>query len=162
MEYDTLFSSVPSPTTMSSNTVVDTAPSISNHTLLGFLNALEGYKTKTKELHWASKRFLAQRGNIHELLDDLLDIISDYQDIVAEVGQSFLGVIQFNTFKAIPCDATCPLVLIQCLEDQALELKRNYGNDIKWSGIINATDDYIQNIQQKKYLLQLYFGTVVC
>lgn len=56
-----------------------------------FLNKLEGYKTKCKNLHWA-----APKKNIHVYLDDFLSIVSDYQDSLAEDYQGILGHIRRN------------------------------------------------------------------
>ena len=46
---------------------------------ISFLNKLEGWKTKCKNLHWA-----APKKNIHVYLDEFLDILGDYQDGLAE------------------------------------------------------------------------------
>lgn len=46
---------------------------------INFLNQLEGWKTKCKNLHWA-----APKKNIHVYLDEFLGILSDYQDSLAE------------------------------------------------------------------------------
>ena len=66
---------------------------------INFLNQLEGWKTKCKNLHWA-----APKKNIHVYLDDFLSVISDYQDSVAEDYQGILGHMAPNAIKGIPCD----------------------------------------------------------
>ena len=53
---------------------------------INFLNRLEGWKTKCKNLHWA-----APKKNIHVYLDEFLEILSDYQDSLAEEYQGLLG-----------------------------------------------------------------------
>ena len=53
---------------------------------INFLNQLEGWKTKCKNLHWA-----APKKNIHVYLDEFLDILSDYQDGLAEGYMGILG-----------------------------------------------------------------------
>lgn len=40
---------------------------------INFLNRLEGWKTKCKNLHWA-----APKKNIHVYLDEFLEILSEY------------------------------------------------------------------------------------
>ena len=45
---------------------------------ISFLNRLEGWKTKCKNLHWA-----APKKNIHVYLDEFLSILSGYQDSLA-------------------------------------------------------------------------------
>lgn len=46
---------------------------------IDFLNQIEGWKTKCKNLHWA-----APKKNIHVYLDEFLEILSDCQDSLAE------------------------------------------------------------------------------
>lgn len=53
---------------------------------INFLNRLEGWKTKCKNLHWA-----APKKNIHVYLDEFLEILSKYQDSLAEEYQGLLG-----------------------------------------------------------------------
>ena len=53
---------------------------------INFLNQLEGWKTKCKNLHWA-----APKKNIHVYLDEFLNILSDYQDGLAEGYMGILG-----------------------------------------------------------------------
>ena len=67
---------------------------------IDFLNQLEGWKTKCKNLHWA-----APKKNIHVYLDEFLDILSDYQDGLAEGYMGILGKMQPNVIKGVPSDA---------------------------------------------------------
>src|SRR5574344_2558857 len=67
---------------------------------INFLNKLEGWKTKCKNLHWA-----APKKNIHVYLDEFLDILSDYQDNIAEDYQGILGHMQPNVIKGVPCES---------------------------------------------------------
>jgi hypothetical protein len=46
---------------------------------IDFINVLEGYKTRIKNLHWA-----AEAMNIHLRLDEMLGVVSDYEDSIAE------------------------------------------------------------------------------
>ena len=66
---------------------------------INFLNKLEGWKTKCKNLHWA-----APKKNIHVYLDEFLTILSDYQDSLAEGYMGILGRMQPNVIKGIVSD----------------------------------------------------------
>lgn len=46
---------------------------------INFLCRIEGWKTRCKNLHWA-----APKKNIHTYLDEFLDVLSKYQDSLAE------------------------------------------------------------------------------
>ena len=63
---------------------------------INFINKLEGFKTKCKNLHWS-----APKKNIHVYLDEFLGILSDYQDSVAEDYQGILGHMQPNVIEGI-------------------------------------------------------------
>ena len=52
---------------------------------ISFLNKLEGWKTKCKNLHWA-----APKKNTHVYLDEFLYILGDYQVGLAE---GYLGIL---------------------------------------------------------------------
>lgn len=56
----------------------------SSQLFIDFLNQIEGWKTKCKNLHWA-----APKKNIHVYLDEFLEILSDYQDSLAE---GYMGI----------------------------------------------------------------------
>ena len=71
---DTLFSEVNISTSKEETTQISTELFFIN-----FINKLEGFKTKCKNLHWS-----APKKNIHVYLDEFLDVISDYQDSIAE------------------------------------------------------------------------------
>ena len=53
---------------------------------IDFLCRLEGWKTRCKNLHWA-----APKKNIHVYLDEFLDVLSDYEDSLAEDIMGVLG-----------------------------------------------------------------------
>ena len=67
---------------------------------INFLNRLEGWKTKCKNLHWA-----APKKNIHVYLDEFLEILSEYQDSLAEEYQGLLGHMQPNVIKGVVSEA---------------------------------------------------------
>ena len=85
-----------------------------------FINLLEGWKTKCKNLHWA-----APKKNIHVYLDEFLGVISDYQDGLAEEYQGLLGHMQPNVIKGTPSD------VLNAMDgtDPIQELKEAFGKD---------------------------------
>ena len=54
--------------------------------VMPFLNQLESYKTKFKNLHWS-----AVNDTIHVRIDGLLDELGDFQDEIAEVAMGIQG-----------------------------------------------------------------------
>ena len=74
---------------------------------ISFLNQLEGWKTKCKNLHWA-----APKKNIHVYLDEFLEVLSEYQDSIAEDYQGILGHMNPNVIKGIPSDSLTAIEMI--------------------------------------------------
>lgn len=65
------------------------------------MNVLEGIKTQTKNVHWASLKLPNRdKRGAHLYLDDFLEEVGDFQDLVAEsamgiTGDFLLTLIQF-------------------------------------------------------------------
>ena len=117
---------------------------------INFLNQLEGWKTKCKNLHWA-----APKKNIHVYLDDFLEVISDYQDSVAEDYQGILGHMQPNAIKGTPCDALNAIDFIKEVIVKTEEFYNNIPSDTCYVGIKSETETFIHNIFKYKYLFEI-------
>ena len=117
---------------------------------INFLNQLEGWKTKCKNLHWA-----APKKNIHVYLDDFLSVISDYQDSIAEDYQGILGHMQPNAIKGIPCDCLNAIDFIKEVSVKTEEFYNKIPQDTCYVGIKSETETFIHNIFKYKYLFEL-------
>ena len=117
---------------------------------INFLNQLEGWKTKCKNLHWA-----APKKNIHVYLDEFLDILSDYQDGLAEEFQGLLGHIQPNAIRGIPSDMLNALDFIKEVRNGTINFYEKIPKDIIYSGIRSECETFIHNILKYKYLFEL-------
>ena len=108
---------------------------------IDFLNQLEGWKTKCKNLHWA-----APKKNIHVYLDEFLDILSDYQDGLAEGYMGILGKMQPNVIKGVPSDALNALDFISQVKTATISFYDNIPQKSIYSGISSECETFIQNI----------------
>lgn len=117
---------------------------------INFLNQLEGWKTKCKNLHWA-----APKKNIHVYLDEFLDIMSDYQDSLAEDYQGILGHMQPNVIKGVPCESLNGIDFIKEVSIKTKEFYNKIPSDIDYVGIKSETETFIHNIKKYKYLFEL-------
>ena len=117
---------------------------------INFLNQLEGWKTKCKNLHWA-----APKKNIHVYLDDFLEVVSDYQDSVAEDYQGILGHMQPNAIKGTPCDCLNAIDFIKEVIVKTEEFYNKIPQDTCYVGIKSETETFIHNIFKYKYLFEL-------
>lgn len=117
---------------------------------INFLNQLEGWKTKCKNLHWA-----APKKNIHVYLDEFLDVLSNYQDGLAEEYQGILGKMQPNAIKGIPSDTLNARDFINEVKYKTLEFYKKLPQDVEYKGIVSECETFIHNINKYKYLFGL-------
>ena len=117
---------------------------------INFLNQLEGWKTKCKNLHWA-----APKKNIHVYLDEFLDILSDYQDGLAEGYMGILGKMQPNVIKGTPSDALNALDFISEVKSATIAFYDKIPQETIYKGITSECEAFIQNINKYDYLFHL-------
>ena len=117
---------------------------------INFLNRLEGWKTKCKNLHWA-----APKKNIHVYLDEFLGILSDYQDSLAEGYMGILGRMQPNVIKGISSDTLNAVDFINEVRGATIVFYDKIPQETVYKGIASECETFIQNINKYKYLFEL-------
>lgn len=117
---------------------------------INFLNRLEGWKTKCKNLHWA-----APKKNIHVYLDEFLGILSDYQDSLAEGYMGILGRMQPNVIKGISSDTLNAIDFINEVRGATIVFYDKIPQETVYKGIASECETFIQNINKYKYLFEL-------
>lgn len=117
---------------------------------IGFLNQLEGWKTKCKNLHWA-----APKKNIHVYLDEFLNVLSDYQDGLAEGYMGILGKMQPNAIKGVVSDTLNAIDFIREVKAGTLAFYDKIPQETIYKGIASECETFIQNINKYDYLFSL-------
>lgn len=117
---------------------------------INFLNQLEGWKTKCKNLHWA-----APKKNIHVYLDEFLSILSDYQDGLAEEYQGLLGHMQPNVIRGIVSNTLNAIDFIKEVKERTEEFYNKIPEGNSYAGIKSECETFIHNILKYKYLFEL-------
>lgn len=117
---------------------------------INFLNQLEGWKTKCKNLHWS-----APKKNIHVYLDEFLEILIEYQDSLAEGYMGVLGKMQPNAIKGIPSDALNAYDFIKEVKSTTLAFYDKIPQETVYKGIASECETFIQNINKYDYLFHL-------
>lgn len=117
---------------------------------INFLNRLEGWKTKCKNLHWA-----APKKNIHVYLDEFLDVLSDYQDGLAEEYQGLLGHMQPNAIRGIESSTLNAIDFISEVKQSTFKFYSRIPEGVEFSGIKSECETFIHNILKYKYLFEL-------
>lgn len=123
---------------------------------IDYINILEGIKTRIKNMHWAAKRLPnLNKVNAHLYLDDLLGIVSDFQDTIAESSQGIYGSMELQAISGVSFTATSTSDLMNYIRDNTMEFYSKLANNSVYSGIRSETEVFIKDIQKYKYLFNL-------
>ena len=117
---------------------------------INFLCQIEGWKTKCKNLHWA-----AQNDSIHRRLDDLTDVLSSYQDALAEDYMGINGRVRPDILTGISSNAIEPNTFISEIIENTLGFYSQIDSSVAYEGIKSETGTFIHNLNKIKYLFSL-------
>lgn len=120
---------------------------------INFINVLEGYKTRIKNLHWA-----ADAMNIHLRLDELLGIVSDYEDSIAEESMGMFYKMGPLDIKGYECQDANPTSMLQSLKNRTAMFYNNLSEDSKFAGLKSETEVFIHDLNKYTYLFSLCKG----
>ena len=147
MYNDIIIASPDSIKTINNNIVESINP---NELFTTFINRLEGWKTKCKNLHWS-----APKKNIHTYLDEFLDVLSDYQDGLAEEIMGITGKFQPNMLKGIPSDTLNAMDFIEEVKIATLTFYDKIPQESIYKGVTSECETFIHNINKYIYLFGL-------
>lgn len=117
---------------------------------INFLCQIEGWKTKCKNLHWA-----AQNDSIHRRLDDLADVLSSYQDALAEDYMGINGRVRPDILTGISSNAIEPNTFISEIIENTSGFYSQIDSSVDYAGIKSETETFIHNLNKIKYLFSL-------
>lgn len=121
---------------------------------LDFICKLEGWKTKCKNLHWA-----APKKNVHVYLDEFLEVISDYQDTVAEGIMGVLSVhLGPSDVKGDPGNAQNAQQFVDEVKTGTLSFYKQIPENPLYAGLKSECETFIQNVNKYDYLFSLCDG----
>ena len=118
--------------------------------IINFINIIEGWKTKCKNLHWS-----APKKNIHVYLDEFLGILSDYQDGLAEETMGIFSKFQPNILKGSECECLNALDFIMEVKGVTFNFYSSLPDDVSLAGIKSECETFIHNIHKYIYLFNL-------
>ena len=123
---------------------------MNNKFILNLENQFHGILTRLKELH-----FSAPTMSIHKLIDDFDGEFQDFDDALMENAQALWGFIQPGTLSPILPEALEFENLLVDIRGLLTGIKREAGDDLMWSGIINRTDDFFETVNKYIYLIKI-------
>jgi len=121
-----------------------------NCRFMEYLNKLEGFKTKGKNLHWA-----APKKNVHEYLDSLISEIGEFQDGIAEDYMGINGQFQPNVLKGCESQALNAFDFINELSCATECFYNMIPECVCYAGIKSETETFIHTLNKYKYLFKL-------
>ncbi len=115
---------------------------------LNYVNVLEGIKTQVKNIHWASLKLPnSDKRGAHLYLDDFVEVIGDFQDLVAENAMGITGVsFDFNTVHGTPFNASSTEELMTYIKDKTISFYTSLPDNPIYAGIKSETETFINNI----------------
>ena len=118
---------------------------------IDFLCRLEGWKTRCKNLHWA-----APKKNIHVYLDEFLDVLSGFQDALAEDIMGLLGSrLSPNSINGTSCSSDNAIDFINQVNTATIIFYNKISDNPNYVGIKSETETFIHNIKKYNYLFNL-------
>lgn len=123
---------------------------------INYLSVLEGLKTKIKNLHWAANKLsVRDKRGAHIYLDDFLEIVSNFQDTVAECSQGILGDMNKDSIKGVPIPVNSPSDILSFILTKTFSFYENIPSESIYVGIKSETESFIRDLTKYKYLFRL-------
>ena len=123
---------------------------------IDFINILEGVKTRIKNMHWASKKIAnSDKRGVHLYLDDLLGVIGDFQDTIAESSQGIYGSMNLDSVSGVQFIASTPKELVAYIQDKTALFYAGLPQTTSCAGIKSETEVLIKDLQKYQFLFSL-------
>ena len=126
---------------------------MNRHKFLKILSKLNGYKTAVKTAHWNETESM----NKHEQLDNIYDIIHNFQDGFAEDGVSIFGNIGLTNVREIPISFLTIDGLVDEIAEYSLRLKNIIGNEksSEYAGLNSLCDNFVHDMKIAQYRFRM-------
>lgn len=133
----------------SNNTVGTSLP----EAILLYIKKLEGYRIRLREIHWST-----ENKSKHELSDNLMSMLADYEDSIAEEAMGIFGirVKVGDIVPEIPEGRDIKSILTSVTNDTLTLLASLEPSDgetsIPSGGIPSILEDILHDLNKSKYL----------
>lgn len=116
-----------------------------------FLQRMEGYKTNLKGHHWHGYNH-----STHVQIDEFLDDVSEAQDAIAEVSMNVYGIMTLG-FESIPSNNWDIMSLTANIINDFIFVNGQLESEPQNLGLLNQIQDSIQEMQNRRYLIELAY-----
>lgn len=118
--------------------------------LMSFINELEGYKTRFKNLHWS-----AQNDAIHVRIDELSSELASFQDEVAEVIQGVYGQFGPNVLSGTPVSQPNPIDALKDLQISVANFHKSIIDKPELIGLVASVESFMTVLNKYTYLFKI-------
>lgn len=138
----------PESTTVNSKNDIQIGFGSVEEAVLDYIRKLEGYRVRLREFHWSASKM-----STHELTDNLMSDLTDYEDSVAEETMGILGFrIKVGSIIPVIPEVSDLKSLLTSLISDTLTLRACVEDDKNFAGIVSILDDIEHDINKSKYL----------
>lgn len=119
--------------------------------VLSVIRKIEGCVIRLREIHWNAKR-----NSLHNLTDDIIEKLSEYEDDIAEDYMGLIG-IRLKPGSIVPDipESFDTIEVCNIIISAAIELKASVDDDTAYYGICNIIDDMVHYLNKCKYLASM-------
>lgn len=123
---------------------------MTNEFILSLENQLQGVGTRLKELH-----FSAPSISVHKLVDEFDSEFKSFEDSVMENAQALWGTIKPGELDPNLPEAMTFKTLLEEIRGILVSIKKEAGDNMMWTGIINIVDDFWATVNKYVYLINI-------
>lgn len=121
-----------------------------NEFLVSLVNKLHGYHTRCKELHYSAPSY-----SIHEIINDFDGELCEFEDAVVENTSPLFGFIRPGELNPVLPEAKEFEDLLEGIRGELVGVKKEFGENLMASGLINIVDDFFATVNKYIYLAQI-------
>lgn len=115
--------------------------------MAGYLGRFEGWLTRVKNLHWASKH-----NSAHERIGEFYDLMQKFSDVAAEVTMGLDGDFAPDAIVSVNCPTTDIFDLHEEIFEGTIEMYEKLGDDPVLCGLRSEFENFVSALCSKRYL----------
>lgn len=123
---------------------------MTNKFILNLENKFHGIHTRLKELHFSSPNM-----SLHKLIGEFDDEFGDFDDAIMENAQTLWGFIKPGDLSPELPKALEIEELLQDIRGLLVSVKKEAGDNMMWTGIINRVDDFFETVNSYIYQVRI-------
>lgn len=123
---------------------------MTNKFMVSMENKFHGIHTRLKELHFSSPTM-----SLHKLIDEFDGEFLEFEDAIMENSQALWGFIKPGELSPeLPKSMEIEELLMD-IRGLLVSIKKEAGDNMMWTGIINRVDDFFETVNSYIYQVRI-------